>query len=134
QLSNAQVFNMIAHKASLELFDEAGMKALVKKSRAMTTFLEDLIKTECLIQTGYKIKIITPASIDERGSQLSILVQKKGEELFKKMTEAGFIVDWRSPNVIRVAPAPLYNTFEEVYKLAAFLSECCFYQELNNKK
>lgn len=125
QLSNAPIFNMLAHKASLEIFEEAGMKTLIKKSRLLTTFLEDLIKTQCRIETGYKIKIITPGSIDERGCQLSILVQKKGEELFQKITEAGFVADWRSPNVIRVAPVPLYNTFQEVYQFAEFLSECC---------
>ena len=125
QLSNAQVFNMVAHKASLEIFDEVSMKAFVSKSRTMTTFLEDLIKAHCKIETGYKIKIITPGSIDERGCQLSIVVQKKGEELFKKITAAGFVVDWRSPNVIRVAPTPLYNTFEEVFRFAEFLSGCC---------
>ncbi len=125
QLSNAPVFNMLAHKASLEIFDEAGMKTLVKKSRLMTTFIEDLIKTKCKKDGGYKIKIITPGSIDERGCQLSILVQKKGEELFQKITDAGFVVDWRSPNVIRVAPVPLYNTFEEVYSFAEFLSNWC---------
>jgi kynureninase len=125
QLSNAQVFNMIAHKASLELFDDAGMKPLVKKSRALTLFLEDLIKTKCKTKTGYKIKIITPGSIDERGCQLSIMVQKKGEELFQKLTVAGFVTDWRSPNVIRVAPVPLYNTFQEVYKLVEFMAGCC---------
>ncbi len=127
QLSNAQVFNMIAHKAALEIFDEAGLKPLIKKSRIMTTFLEDLIKAHCKIETGYKIKIITPGSIDERGCQVSIVVQKKGEELFKKITEAGFVVDWRSPNVIRVAPVPLYNTYEELYKFVEFLSGCCIW-------
>jgi kynureninase len=127
QLSNAPIFNMIAHNAALDIFDEAGMKPLVRKSRMMTTFLEDLIKTKCKIETGYKIKIITPGSIDERGCQLSILVQKKGEELFQKITEAGFVADWRSPNVIRVAPVPLYNTFEEAYQFAEFLSDCCLY-------
>lgn len=125
QLSNAQVFNMIAHKASLEIFEEAGMKALVKKSRNMTTFLENLIKTHCKKEALYKIKIITPGSIDERGCQLSILVQKKGELLFQEITDAGFVADWRAPNVIRIAPTPLYNTFEEVYKFAEFLSERC---------
>jgi kynureninase len=125
QLSNAPIFNMLAHKASLEIFEEAGMKLLVKKSHVMTAFLEDLIKTQCKIETGYKIKIITPGSIDERGCQLSILVQKNGEELFQKITNAGFVVDWRSPNVIRVAPVPLYNTFLEVYQFAEFLSEHC---------
>lgn len=127
QLSNAQVFNMVAHKASLEIFEEAGMKALVRKSRTMTTFLEDLIKNNCKIQTGYKIRIITPGSVDERGCQLSLMVLNKGEELFQKLTSAGFVTDWRSPNVIRVAPAPLYNTFEEVFLLAEFLAECSCY-------
>ncbi len=127
QLSNAQVFNMIAHKASLEIFDEAGLKNLVKKSRSMTTFLEDLIKALCKKELGYKIKIITPGSIDERGCQLSLLVQKNGEALFHELMDAGFVVDFRAPNVIRAAPTPLYNTFVEVYRLAEFLSEGCTY-------
>ncbi len=127
QLSNAQVFNMIAHKAALELFDEAGMKRLVKKSRSMTTFLETLIQTKCTLKTGYKIRLITPGSIDERGCQLSVLVLKKGEELFEKLTAAGFVADWRSPNVIRIAPVPLYNTFKELYLLSEFLAAHCLY-------
>lgn len=129
QLSNAQVFNMIAHKAALELFDQATIKAIVKKSRAMTTFMEDLIISSCNQKNGYVITIITPPSIDERGSQLSILVSKNGETLFDEISQAGFVVDWRAPNVIRVAPAPLYNTFEEVYNFVSFLATCCMYKK-----
>ncbi len=131
QLSNAPVFNMIAHKASLEIFQEAGMKALIKKSRFMVKLLEDLIKLSCQAENGYKIKIITPGSIDERGCQLSVLVQKNGEELFKKITQKGFMVDWRSPNVIRIAPVPLYNSYVEIFKLVAFLSTVCQYEKKN---
>jgi kynureninase len=125
QLSNAPVFNMIAHRASLDIFMEAGMKKLVRKSRMMTTFLEDLLLSMCQSHSDYKIKIITPGSIDERGCQISLLVAKKGEELFQKISDAGFVADWRSPNVIRVAPVPLYNTFEEIFRFVAFLSKYC---------
>ncbi len=128
QISNAPIFNMLAHKTSLEIFNEVGIKALVKKSRLMTTFLEDSIKNYCIDKSKLKIKLITPGSIEERGCQLSILVPKNGELLFEKLTKAGFVVDWRSPNVIRVAPVPLYNTYQEVYQFVRFLSKYCFYQ------
>jgi len=129
QLSNAPIFNMVAHKASLEIFDAVGMKALVKKSRLMTTFMEDLIKAKCNKKSTFKIKLITPGSIDERGCQLSIYVSKGGEALFQKISEAGFVVDWRSPSVIRVAPTPLYNTFEEVYRFVDFIALHCKYEK-----
>jgi kynureninase len=131
QLSNAPVFSMALHKASLDIFQEAGMNAIVKKSQGLTGFLEHLICTECRVQktkkTQHKIKIITPGA-GERGSQLSILIRKNGRELFKNLKDEGFVVDWRSPNVIRVAPVPLYNTFEEVYNFSHILSKTCCHE------
>jgi kynureninase len=132
QLSNAPILAMAAHKASLEIFEEAGMNAIVKKSKSLTGFLEYLICTECRAKktdnTIHKIKIITPRNPEERGAQLSILIRKNGQALFKKLKENGFIVDWRSPNVIRVAPAPLYNTFEEVFYFSSILANTCCHE------
>jgi kynureninase len=132
QLSNAPVLAMALHKASLDIFDEAGMDTIIKKSINLTGFLEYLICTECRApktgSTQHKIKIITPPNPVERGAQLSILIRKNGQELFKNLKNEGFIVDWRSPNVIRVAPIPLYNTFEEVYKFSTLLSKTCCHE------
>jgi kynureninase len=134
QLSNAPILSMAAHKASLDIFEEAGIAAVIQKSRKLTAYLEYLICTECRVQgTGkkgemYKIKIITPKEIDQRGAQLSILIRKNGQELFENLKREGFIVDWRSPNVIRVAPVPLYNTFEEVYRFSNLLAETCCHE------
>jgi kynureninase len=132
QLSNAPVLSMASLKASLDLFQEAGMNAIVKKSKSLTGFLEHLICTECRVRktekVQHKIKIITPHKPEERGAQLSILIRKNGQALFKNLKDEGFIVDWRSPNVIRVAPVPLYNTFEEVYKFSLVLSKTCCHE------
>lgn len=122
QLSNAQVLPMAAYKASLEIFAEAGIENLRKKSLKMTGFLEFLleeINNDPKNNTSFKI--ITPKGTDERGCQLSILTDETGKATFERLTEAGVIADWREPNVIRVAPVPLYNTFEEVYRFAELM-------------
>lgn len=120
QISNAPILSMAAHKASLEIFDEAGMKALRQKSELLTGFLLYLI-TERTKSGAQQFRIITPTNVAERGCQLSIQTTKNGKALFNKLTKAGVIADWREPDVIRVAPAPLYNTFEEVFRFAEML-------------
>ncbi len=119
QLANSPILLMAAHKAALTIFDEAGMDAISFKSRQLTGFLEFLLKTNPLMEES--IQIITPANPPERGSQLSLLVKKSGKKLFEQLSEAGVVADWREPNAIRVAPAPLYNTFEEVYRFNEIL-------------
>jgi kynureninase len=121
QLSNAQILPMAAHKASLEIFDEVGMDALKAKSDLLTGFLEFLIRSRMENRKEENFTIITPADPNQRGAQLSLLALKNGKELFNKLTINGIIADWREPNVIRVAPAPLYNTFEEVYRFSEVL-------------
>lgn len=111
QLSTAQVFNMVALKASLELFESAGMAALREKSIRLTDYLEFLLKHI----ENIKFEIITPKNCKERGAQLSLLFHDRGKEIQQKMTEAGIIVDWREPGVIRVSPAPLYNSYGDVF-------------------
>lgn len=120
QISNAPILSMAAHKASLEIFDEAGMPALRKKSELLTGFLLYLIN-ERTKDGKQKFRIITPTNVTEHGCQLSIQTTQNGKALFNKLTKAGVIADWREPDVIRVAPAPLYNTFEEVFRFAEML-------------
>ncbi|WPV69073.1 kynureninase [Chitinophaga sp. LS1] len=111
QISTAQVFNMVALKASLELFESAGMAALRDKSIQLTNYLEFLLKHI----ENIKFEIITPKNCNERGAQLSLLFHDRGKEIQQKMTEAGIIVDWREPGVIRISPAPLYNSYGDVF-------------------
>lgn len=112
QQSNAQIFSMAAHLASLELFEEAGMEALRKKSEQMTGYLEQILSSIP------QIKIITPSNPNERGCQLSLIALDRPKELFKYLQDNGIITDWREPDVIRVAPVPLYNRFEDCFVLA----------------
>ena len=121
--SNDNVLSMSSLKASLEIFHEAGMNRIVEKSRKLTGFLEFLLKENTSGNKKYKIRIITPEN--ERGAQLSIYADKNAKELYEAMRKENFIVDFREPSVIRVTPAPLYNTFEEVYKVGSFVKRLC---------
>jgi kynureninase len=117
QMSNAPVFNMVAHHAALDIFDKAGMAALREKSEKLTAYLEFLLNQI----TNLPFVIITPGQPQRRGCQLSLLFQERGKEVFDKLTEQGVIADWREPNVIRIAPVPLYNTFEDAYRFYEIL-------------
>ena len=116
QLSNAPVLSMAAHKASLDIFEEAGIDKLHKKGRSLSGYLHYILNE---LNSGQKekiIEIITPLNENERGCQVSMLMLKKGKDIFNEMTKQGVIADWREPNVIRVAPVPLYNSFEDVWR------------------
>lgn len=124
QLSNAPVLAMSAHLASLEIFHEAGMDCIGAKRDVLTAYLEYVIndvsernKDRCTFE------IITPKEVAKRGAQLSIHVHGQGKGLFNKLTEFGVIADWREPNVIRIAPAPLYNSFEDCYRFGEYLEK-----------
>ena len=119
QLSNAPVLAMASLKASLELFDRAGMPALRQKSEALTGYLLELIDEI----PNERFEIITPRDPGARGCQLSIRTRFDGQELFQALTDAGVICDFRRPDVIRVAPAPLYNSFEDVWRFCQVLRE-----------
>lgn len=121
QMSNAPVFNMVAHRASLDLFDKATLKSLREKSIRMTAYLEYLLEQ----LSHLSFTIITPKAPERRGAQLSLLFAERGTEVFKALTENGVIADWREPNVIRIAPVPMYNNFEDCHR---------FYQILANLK
>lgn len=116
QLSNVPIFQAAAHVASLDIFKKAGMSALTKKSMLLTGYLEFLLNA--FDHDKKYFTIITPSLKPERGCQLSILVHKNGRKIMEEISKAGAITDWREPDVIRAAPVPLYNTFEEVYRFA----------------
>lgn len=113
QLSNASIFPMAIHKAALDIFDAATMPALRAKSEKLTNYLQYVINQ--IGAPAELLEIITPSDPAWRGCQLSLLVHQNGRQVFERLTQAGVILDWREPNVIRVAPTPLYNTFEDVY-------------------
>lgn len=123
QLSNAPIFAMAACMASLEIFDEAGMDALVAKSKTLTAYLEFIIRGISARETAEgrgALEIITPA--ENRGCQLSVVAHGQGKPLYNKLMENGVIPDWREPNVIRCAPVPLYNSYEDIYRFGQTLS------------
>lgn len=115
QVSNVPIFQSAAHLAALQIFEEAGMKALRKKSILLTGYLEFLLKD--IDPLGNYFTILTPADPSARGCQLSVFMKQNGKKVFSRLTKAGVIADWREPDVIRLAPVPLYNTFEEVFKV-----------------
>jgi kynureninase len=115
QISNPPILQMAALRASLEIFDEAGMTALRAKSEKLTAYLESLIS-----EIGdERVSIITPRDPEQRGCQLSIRVDDRS--LFERVVARGVYADWREPDVIRVAPVPLYNSFEDVYRFSEVL-------------
>jgi kynureninase len=124
QLSNAPVISMAVHWASLEIFDEVGMERLNEKTVLLTGYLEFILdELTAKYQDQCRFEIITPREKTRRGAQLSILVHGKGKALFDALSANGVVADWREPNVIRVAPVPLYNSFEDVYYLGKLLEE-----------
>jgi len=112
QMSNAQIMPMALHRASLEIFDAAGINALVQKSKLLTGFLEYVL----LNGQRKDFRIITPSDPAQRGCQLSLVMEKDGKAVFDRLTQHGIIADWREPDVIRVAPVPLYNSFEDAWR------------------
>ncbi|HYK24137.1 MAG TPA: kynureninase [Candidatus Acidoferrum sp.] len=120
QISNPPIFSMAPLRASLAVFDDAGgMELLRVKSTRLTSYLEFLL-TEI---GSKKFTVITPRNPDERGCQLSILAHEHPKESLKELEAAGVKCDFREPNVIRVAPTPLYNTFHEVWRFTRILAQ-----------
>jgi kynureninase len=113
QMSNAQVFNMVALRASLDIFDELGMNRLADKSLQLTSYADRMLRQI----DNINFEIITPSNPIERGCQLSLLFKSKGKQVFETLQAKGIITDWREPNVVRIAPVPLYNSFEDVFEL-----------------
>lgn len=114
QLSNAPVLSMAAHKASLDIFEEAGMDRLTAKGKQLSDYLFFIIEDINSGAANKRIELITPKN--DKGCQVSMLMLEKGKEIFEALKQNGVIADWREPNVIRVAPVPLYNSFEDIWK------------------
>lgn len=114
QLSNAPVLSMAAHKASLDIFEEAGFENLITKGQQLSDYLLFIIEEINSAADKKRVEVITPKNA--KGCQVSMLMLEKGKEIFEALKQNGIIADWREPNVIRVSPVPLYNTFEDVWK------------------
>jgi kynureninase len=127
QLSNAQIFAFAAHRASLELFDMAGMPALRQKSLQLTGYLEWLLREAD--PNGQRWRLITPDDPNQRGCQISLQLLQNGKQLHDALSEAGYITDWRADHlteqgsgVIRMAPVPMYNRMEDVWELITHIT------------
>ena len=123
QLSNAPVLTMAAHKAALDLFEEAGMDRLIQKGKALAGFLHFLLSELNNGSNGKQVEIITPDDAAQHGCQVSILMLQNGRAVFEELIRRGVVADWREPNVIRVAPVPMYNSFEDVYQFSLIIRE-----------
>jgi kynureninase len=117
QLSNPPILALAPVKASMQIFDRVGMAALREKSLKLTAYLEQLIDREL----AGKVQIITPRDPQQRGAQLSLVAQGAARDLERRLHAEGVVVDFREPNVIRVAPTPLYNTFHDCWQLVQAL-------------
>lgn len=119
QLSNPPIFQLAALNASLDIFEEVGMEKLNIKTKKLTGYLEQLVNS----LGKDTIEIITPSDETQRGCQLSIRVKNADKSLFEELTKQNIISDWREPDVIRVAPVPLYNSYEDCYKFSDILKK-----------
>ncbi len=125
QMSNAPILSMAAHKAAIDIFDEVGMDALIEKQKKLSGYLEFIVDdvNTLLANTNKSLEIITPRNWNERGCQVSVIAHGFGKDLFDKLTTEGVITDWREPNVIRMAPVPLYNSFKDIYNFGEVLTK-----------
>ncbi len=122
QLSNAPILSMAAHKAALGIFEQAGMDKLVEKSASLTQYLFYILDQINAATAETAIEIITPRKTSEHGCQVSMLMLRDGKKIFEELKKQSVIADWREPNVIRIAPVPLYNSYEDVYRFGDIIS------------
>lgn len=118
QMSTAPMMLLAAHKAALEVFENAGFNHLLNKSKALSNYLFFVLNH---INQPEKFKILTPDNSNERGCQVSLVLHQNAKKIFDALLPHGIFADWREPNVIRIAPVPLYNTFEEIVTFAQVL-------------
>ena len=117
QVSNPPVLALAPYLASLQLFEEVGMNALLQKQKQLTAYLEFILHTIDK-EVDSTFEIITPA---QRGCQLSVFLHGEGRALFEYLMSKGVIIDWREPNVIRLAPTPFYSSFIDMYHFGQIL-------------
>ena len=123
QISNLPILSLAPYLASVEMFAEVGMDKLIAKRNLITSYLEFVLHEIDKELEGADFEILTPSNQDERGCQLSVYLHGQGRELFEKLMKNGVITDWREPNVIRLAPAPFYCSFEDMYEFGQILKE-----------
>jgi kynureninase len=116
QLSTPSILLYASHKAALQIFDEAGWENLQAKQRSLNNYLWFVLDELNRSSGKNVIEFITPKNTEEASCQVSMLMLKRGKEIFEELGRQGVMVDWREPNVIRIAPVPLYNTFEEIFQ------------------
>jgi kynureninase len=120
QISNIPILSLAPYLASVDMFDEIGMDAIIEKRDKLTAYLEFILQ-EIAKEVDSNFEIITPSALSERGCQLSVLLHGEGRGLFDYLMKNGVITDWREPNVIRFAPVPLYCSFEDMYDFGQIL-------------
>ncbi|MQP23483.1 kynureninase [Flavobacterium sp. LMO8] len=123
QISNLPILSLAPYLASVEMFAEVGMDKLIAKRNLITSYLEFVLHEIDKELEGADFEILTPANQEERGCQLSVYLHGQGRELFEKLMRNGVITDWREPNVIRLAPAPFYCSFEDMYEFGQILKQ-----------
>ncbi len=121
QMSTAPMLLLASHKASMDIFKQAGFKNLLSKSKLLSDYLFFVLNE--INQPEKRFTILTPRNSNERGCQVSLSVFKNAKAVFDELLPNGIFADWREPNVIRVAPVPLYNSFEEIFTFAATLKQ-----------
>ena len=123
QISNLPILSLAPYLASVDMFAEVGMTKLITKRNLITAYLEFILKEIDNELEGADFEIITPSNQEERGCQLSVYLHGQGRELFERLMKNGVITDWREPNVIRLAPAPFYCSFEDMYEFGQILKQ-----------
>ncbi|TAF11399.1 MAG: kynureninase [Flavobacteriia bacterium] len=123
QISNLPILSLAPYLASVEMFVEVGMDKLIAKRNLITAYLEFVLHEIDNELDGAEFEILTPSNQDERGCQLSVYLHGQGRELFERLMKNGVITDWREPNVIRLAPAPFYCSFEDMYDFGQILKD-----------
>lgn len=123
QLSTPSLLLYACHRASLDLFNEAGWAHVQEKRRQLTAYTWFLLDELNRKLDKKVIRLITPANEDEHGSQVSMLMLERGKEIYEGLISKQVLVDWREPNVIRFAPVPLYNSYLDVWKLVDSLKQ-----------
>ena len=123
QISNLPILSLAPYLASVEMFAEVGMDKLITKRNLITSYLEFILHEIDNELEGADFEILTPSNQEERGCQLSVYLHGQGRELFDRLMKNGVITDWREPNVIRLAPAPFYCSFEDMYEFGQILKE-----------
>jgi kynureninase len=123
QISNLPILSLAPYLASVELFAEVGMDKLIAKRDVLTSYLEFILHEIDKELESAEFEIITPLNPEERACQLSVYLHGQGRELFEYLMKNGVITDWREPNVIRLAPAPFYCSFEDMYEFGQILKQ-----------